>query len=544
MAIIGPITALVGSIKNAGVFYKTLLAYVEMLKFQGRIKPSHRRAVLRLIKFTQEVKRNAVVTKRKGSTEEKRDGDHDMLLRECIVCLLRAQDYQDESLPLVVAPPPAAVVMDFGQPLPNYVFDHHCDRKMRGNLQFFGAVSSVTWNVVGGAEPYARRAQQAYLEQKGVPAALIPDLIRFAAGEIAAPPTYPMTTDQTAEPPAKRVAVDYLVPMSCFVPPFPELSDAMFYVPPSTDPFFAMPSFEMPSFTTLEPSTTEPFFVATPTLEPSTTEPFFVATPTLEPSTTEPFFVATPTLPTLGPYTIDPYWSVFNGGVRRWTHGSFGGTKAPTLRLRTNDDTPLFLKFFKTKKEAQFAVDAFEALRRMGLATPDIVRYEELAVTPTFLEAVADTYKTAEQIAAWSKRYIGQRVPVMVCSAVGYGQAAFRKLNDTFDMCDDDLMVDLVRVLIVRAAIIGSSDLCTNNLRVWQGRVYSIDHNKPRSGNHVEFVANRFSHAMQAAIRNELQRNHQLYRDFIDECRAAFPDRFNPTDVLLELSCCGHTSLN
>lgn len=152
-------------------------------------------AVKNLVNFTKQTRNNRIVSK-----TGKRDKDHDFLLRQCIMSLLRpALHDTPDDLSLHV---PDLSNVDFGEALPHYVFDQHCMRAMKGNSAYFASCSSVTVATIGANGEYQRKAYLAYIISKGVEPRVADALVEYAAGCLEQPPHVPHPV--LASPPLKR----------------------------------------------------------------------------------------------------------------------------------------------------------------------------------------------------------------------------------------------------------------------------------------------------------------------------------------------------
>ena len=213
----------------------------------------------------------------------------------------------------------------------------------------------------------------------------------------------------------------------------------------------------------------------------------------------------------VGGHTVWPYLDEARQ-CARFTHGCFQGTKAPTLAGDT-----LFFKLCQSDEQAEYAMWAFEALRALGLPAPPTVRIEHWQLAADALLPLVDL-GGGRQREAWERHYVGS-VPVLVTTKL----ASFRQVTPE-DLANPAVCRQFVKVLLARRVVLQSSDLCTNNLRVAaDGQVYSIDHNRKAEGP-VEFIGRRFSAALASAVRAELRANAAVYRAFVAECRAKFPE--------------------
>lgn len=214
----------------------------------------------------------------------------------------------------------------------------------------------------------------------------------------------------------------------------------------------------------------------------------------------------------LGKYVVQ------KNAAGRYLHGMVRGRKAPTLRALADTGDVVIIKPFKTEAEAAYAVWAYEVLNALGLATPGHVRLEALPFDHALLSTVADC---EDQVTTWSKWLLKERIPCMVCDAVG--DKDFRKLQEA-DVDDAALLRELAHVLIVRRAILQSSDLCTSNLRILHGRVYSIDHNRTAN---PEFIGRKLSRKVREALAAEIHK--PVYHEFIERCQQLYPQDWDPS---------------
>eukprot|EP00039_Didymoeca_costata_P017517 m.324979 g.324979 ORF g.324979 m.324979 type:complete len:746 (+) comp16545_c0_seq35:235-2472(+) len=539
------ITAIVGSFTNKDVksFYETMETYsrTSLPRFQGM-------AVRELIAFCKNKFGNSVNATKKGKTV--RSSDHDMVLREIVrMCFACPEDTQTEksrehkrksehqgpeskrikvehskarddgTIANLESMETEQRIEEGGEkqeksasfktcsttspqwttPFPDQVVDIHVDsakKRTKEGLRYFATVAAATKNWKPSSRSpeivkYELECTEVYMKKKGASAEDIEAMLRYMQGEGQAPTMLnPHKASAKRKAPASPASRNTMTTKSI-------------YTEQQSDKSKTMDKIEQKENDGKDKREKKD--------EGGSTNQEKKHTCT-----------------TLGGYSLKPYIMERKGQeIKRFSCSSYQGTKAPTVRTADG----LFVKLFRSQEAAEFAHWSYQVLQQESMKTPGpVCRLETLTITEAELDSISDG--SQKQKETWKRNYSGQ-THALVTSAVGDSHRTFRKI------CDDDVaantgdkdqnkckvdMEELVKVLLIRRAVLQSSDLCTNNLRVYDGHVYSIDHNRKQGGQQVEFIANRFSGAMQKAIRKEVKKNKDTYEKYLTHLRTKYSD--------------------
>ena len=455
----------VGSIDNAKAFYQAVDKLCDEMK---KSAPHAADNIRMLVYFVKKTKGNSVTSTVKvdGIPEKKRNGDHDMLLRIIVQWCMQTSSI-NFNLSLDTLEKFKGIKYDVTMSPPVFAMDQHCMRPMKKHPEkdkYFAVMASACDAVILGKDPAYQRIHRAYLKTKGVDEKTIDAIITFEARESIDPP--------------------YM--------PHPIYGDR------------AHPWFTRFSKQTEEHSKKRTFFECTADakfFENMKKQPKTEPQPEPQPFNINDFM------------TVVPYKAFRTGAMWRFHCGLLRGTKPPSFFFRDSAENLCWAKLFKTVEERDYAFDANRLINTLELPHPDESFATELEMNEYVLEKINDP-DADRQLASWKRHFVGNK-PALVQSVIGL-PSCFRQLK-LEDMKNERMLKQVVKILIVRR-LIGCSDACTANIRVFDSNVYSIDHNKHAQST-PEFIPARFSGDMRTLIEQELAANKDEYTAFLAEVK-------------------------